>query len=342
MLSKYLEVIAQRQEANKELICCARQITRYVAPVSVKDRAIVVLNMFLSDSGLFCLPVLRRGKLCGLLNRHRFMEEHMIGKFGIGHSLNYYKTVETLHDDTFLQVDAETSIEQIAAKVHARDRLRMYDDIIITGENGYLGVVSVIDLLNAVMQNNLTLAIGANPLSGLPGNNFIERRVNGLLGEKVPFDICYIDIDSFKPYNDKYGFAQGDIVIKSVADLLIEALTRHTTDSRWLAGHIGGDDFILVTEPELSIPICRNVIKRFEEKQFEFHGEEVYKLGYYESSNRKGELERFSFLSLSVAVIGAEFNNYSTYAEISSAASGLKKKAKQSPGSIILRDQRRY
>jgi GGDEF domain-containing protein/predicted transcriptional regulator len=337
---QYLDTSAQHRETDDNLVCCVQKIIRYVVPVSHDERAINVKNRFLNDPELLCIPVLKNGRLVGLINRHRFMENHMVGRYGFGHNLNYYKHVETLLDDSFLQTDQYTTIEQVAKLIESRDRVRMYDDVCVTDKDTYVGIISVSDVLSAISKNNLILAIGANPLSGLPGNDFIQREIRNLLANSASFDICYIDIDFFKPYNDRHGFSKGDDVIKSVADIMVAELVRSDTSNIRFAGHIGGDDFIMVTTPKNSVAICREVIRQFDNSLPQFHGVEEVLKGYYESVSRKGERERFPLLSLSIAIISTEVRKYSSFAEISSIVSGLKKKAKQQPGSVIVRDQR--
>jgi diguanylate cyclase (GGDEF)-like protein len=327
-------------KTSETLVCCVQKIFRYVPPVSYDERAITILNRFLKDPALYCLPVLKDGKVSGVINRHRFIENHMIGRSGYGYSVNYYKSVGPLLEEGFLQIDQQTTIEEAAKLIETLDRIQMYDDICVTENHNYIGVVSVRDILSAITKNNLVLAIGANPLSGLPGNDFIQRKIRDLLDRSECFDICYIDIDFFKPFNDRHGFAKGDEVIKSVADIMIAELARHEPESTSFAGHIGGDDFIILTTPEKSISICQDIIDQFDNRLVRFHGVVEAERGYYESMNRKEECERFPLLSLSIAIISTAVHKYSSYAEISSVASGLKKKAKQQPGSVVLRDQR--
>jgi len=331
---------ASFQKTTQNLICCVKHITKYVQPACSDDRAIVALDCFLKNPKLLCLPVFKKNKLGGLINRHRFMENHMVGKYGFGHSLNYYKTIDSVLEDDFIQVDQYMTIEEVAKLVRTRSHDKLYDDIFVTSDGYYLGIVSVSDVLSAITENNFILAIGANPLSGLPGNDFIQRKIRELLERSADFDICYIDIDFFKPYNDKYGFAMGDEVIKQVADLMVRELERRAGDNTGFAGHIGGDDFILIAAPKESERICRALIAHFAEQLIHFHGQEEYNAGSYRSIDRKGMVEEFPLLSLSIAIVSTVHHRYHTYAELSSVASELKKKAKKSQGSVIVKDQR--
>lgn len=330
------------QKKIKDLIGSVKHITRYVRPLSHDDRVTEALLRFQTEQKTQCLPVLNRSTLAGMLNRHRFMENHMVGKHGFGLSLNYYKKIDSILEDNFLQVDEHMTIEKVAKLVHRRKHHQLYDDICVTSKGFYLGIVSVSDVLNAIMENNLVLAIGANPLSGLPGNDFIQRKIREQLQQKAAFDICYIDIDFFKPYNDKYGFVMGDRVIKLVSELMVEELEMLAGNANCFAGHIGGDDFILITEPEHSVDICRRIIVKFEKDRVHFHDTDEYSNGRYQSVNRKGEVEEFPLLSLSIAIVTSERSSSQSYAEISSVATEVKKKAKESRGSVIIRDQRQY
>ncbi len=340
MYCQQIESHSNCSETDDDLVCCVQKIVRYVQPVAFDERAINILNRFLEDHDLYCLPVLKNDLVCGLINRHRFMEINMIGKSGYGYSLNYYKTAEPLLEDSFLQLDAKTTIEQAAKLIETRSRVQRYDDICITNKGTYIGIVSVSDILSAITKNNLVLAVGANPLSRLPGNDFIQRKIREFLTISESFDICYIDIDSFKPYNDTHGFARGDEVIKTVADIIVTTLARYATDTVNFTGHIGGDDFIVLTTPGNSMSICQAIISQFNYKLEQFHGIAEFEARYYESMSRKGEWERFPLLSLSIVIISTEDRKYSSYAEISSVASGLKKKAKLLNGSVVLKDQR--
>lgn len=60
--------------------------------------------------------------------------------------------------------------------------------------------------------------------------------------------LFYVDLDGFKPVNDSYGHAVGDIVLKKVAQLL-----KHSVDRNALCARLGGDEFILVHTGFLTI-----------------------------------------------------------------------------------------
>ena len=154
------------------------------------------------------------------------------------------------------------------------------------------------------------------------------------------FDIAYIDIDNFKPFNDYYGFQRGDIVIKAVGEI-ISAVTRL---SYWgpscFCGHIGGDDFIVITGPHQAEEISSQIIKALDEQLPMFHGKKDFSAGCYSAMNRKGELETFCLLSISVGIVNTLLTPVTSYAQLASIATEVKKAAKTLPGSSVVVNRR--
>ena len=321
-------------------VICVGDIASQIPPLAISDRTLDVLDRFNQNPGLYCLPVVRGNQLCGMINRHRFMEKHMVGRFGYGLSLNYYKKVEDILDDDFLEVHHYASVEEVARKIHCRQQISVYDDICVARSGRYVGTVSVSAILNAVTENSMMQARGANPLTGLPGNEFIQRQIAKMLSQSIHFDVCYIDLDSFKPFNDRHGFEMGDRVIKAVGDIISDVLQKWEVQSIGFAGHIGGDDFIMITRPKNSVAACEELIARFTKALGRFHTEEENRLGFYYSTDRSGNRQQFGLLSLSIGIVSTEIHNIKSFAEVSSIASDLKKRAKEIPGSVVVRDRR--
>lgn len=331
-----------RESASRlfDEVICIGDIASQTPPLSVSDRTLEVLERFNQNPGLYCLPVVRGDQLCGMINRHRFMENHMVGRFGYGLSLNYYKKVEDILDDDFLEANHYASVEEVARRIHCRQKISVYDDICVTRSGRYIGTVSVSAILNAVTENSMMQARGANPLTGLPGNEFIQRQIAKMLSQSIHFDVCYIDLDSFKPFNDRHGFEMGDRVIKAVGDIITEVLQKWEVQSIGFAGHIGGDDFIMITRPKNSVAACEDLIARFSKSLVRFHTEEENRQGYYFSTDRSGNRQQFGLLSLSIGIVSTEIHHIKSFAEVSSIASDLKKRAKEIPGSVVVRDRR--
>ena len=126
---------------------------------------------------------------------------------------------------------------------------------------------------------------GASPLTGLPGNLEIQAEINSHIEKNVSFAIIYADLDNFKAYNDVYGFAKGDIAIKMTADILTDAV-RDFGNPEDFIGHIGGDDFVIVTKPENAEAICDDVILLFDIRIKELYNTRAIETGYILNTNR--------------------------------------------------------
>jgi diguanylate cyclase (GGDEF)-like protein len=213
------------------------------------------------------------------------------------------------------------------------------DNICVTKGGVYYGVVDVNLFISAITDINLTLAKGANPLTGLPGNESIQREINERLLKRDGFDIAYVDIDNFKPFNDYYGFQRGDVVIKEIGEC-ISRVTRSAAGSSCFCGHIGGDDFIIITGPHQAESISSQVIKALEDLLLEFHGEKDFSAGCYSTLNRKGEQETFGLLSISIGIVNTRLTPVTSYAELASVSTEVKKAAKKLPGSSVVINRR--
>jgi len=277
------------------------------------------------------------GKLCS----SSFLEENIIGRYGFGYHINPKKKVRDLMEEFEATLEAETLIEEAAKIIKDLDIGVNIENICISQNGSYLGIIDVTLFLDVIMQINLQLAKGANPLTGLPGNESIQREITRRLAQDEAFDVLYIDIDNFKPYNDNYGFERGDTVIRSLAVILASSAESQLADSSIFLGHIGGDDFIVICSPEISSFIAEQTICFFEEALIEFHGNDDFVQKSYTAVNRKGNSETFDLLSLSIGIVSTGDMLVNSYAQLASLATEVKKAAKSSQGSSIARNRRK-
>lgn len=298
---------------------------------------------FMNDEKLSLIPVVDENNIViGQIHRNRFLENVVLGKFGYGIHLNSKKSLCEVMEIPSFVVDYNISLEEASLMIQKRNIMHLYDDLIVTENNKYYGVVPIHVLLEVVAKRSIILAKESNPLTGLPGNWAIQREVERRIRLKIPFDVCYIDINHFKPYNDYYGFEKGDTVIFSLGNILLD-LSKNNNEI--FVGHIGGDDFIIICPPEISESLCSSIVKSFEELLPVFHGEDFIK-GYYISKNRKGEQEIFNLLSLACAIVSNKTGKISSFAHLASIASEVKSEAKKlariNKTSVIFKDRRNY
>ncbi len=178
-----------------------------------------------------------------------------------------------------------------------------------------------------------------NPLTKLPGNSSILKSIQNMLDQGQGHAVCYVDIDNFKPYNDKYGFSRGDEVIRMVGRILVNVVQEHCGNEGFV-GHVGGDDFVFHVPKEEAEPVCQDVIKSFSALIPLFLDEEDLEKGYFTSKDRQGNTRTFPLTSLSIAVVPCEKGRYSHYGEVAATAARLKKKVKALDGSNYFIDRR--
>jgi len=179
----------------------------------------------------------------------------------------------------------------------------------------------------------------ANPLTRLPGNVSILNELQNRIEKKVQLAVAYIDLDKFKVYNDKYGFRHGDEVIRDTARLLIRS-TQELGNTEDFIGHIGGDDFVVVTTPDRVDAICEKVISEFEKKAPSFYNEDDRAAGFIVGHDRKGVEQKFALLSVSIGVVTNEKKELNHVAQISEIGAELKEAAKRIERSSYIKDKR--
>ncbi len=182
------------------------------------------------------------------------------------------------------------------------------------------------------------LDLEANPLTKLPGNVSIEKEILHRLGTQAPFAALYVDLNSFKAYNDVYGFVKGDDVIRETARL-IRAVSE---PDGGFVGHIGGDDFIVLTTPEHAEALSKKIIQAFDAKSPEFYKEEDRARGHIMTKNRQGQETRYPLLSVAVGVVTNRHRKISSLGEVSTIGAEMKGFAKEQKekGSFYAIDRR--
>lgn len=179
----------------------------------------------------------------------------------------------------------------------------------------------------------------ANPLTRLPGNVSILNELSKRLESKAMFAVCYVDLDKFKAYNDIYGFEHGDEVIRETARILIRAVQAAGSPEDFI-GHIGGDDFVVVTTLELADAICKYIIENFDKESPFFYNESDRQKGYIIAHDRQGKEQKVSLLSISIGVVTNEFRKIEHVAQVGEIGAELKSFAKSLEKSNYVKDKR--
>jgi diguanylate cyclase (GGDEF)-like protein len=180
----------------------------------------------------------------------------------------------------------------------------------------------------------------ASPLTGLPGNFSINEEIQRRLASNKPFAMIQIDIDFFKAFNDQYGYARGDEAIQSLARILVDASRRRGGSAQNFLGHIGGDDFVILTETDHAEALGEDIIEEFNRKVGSLYDPVDRERGYVEVLNRLHTLERFPLMSLTLALVSTDRMSVSHLAQFIDIAQELKAHGKGIPGSVMVGERR--
>lgn len=186
----------------------------------------------------------------------------------------------------------------------------------------------------------LTVNRTVSPLTGLPGNLPIQTELKKRLLKKEPFVVLYIDLDNFKAYNDVYGFLKGDEIIKLTAKIITKHIhALESTDA--FVGHIGGDDFVAITNDDIDYEaICQDIIAEFDVEVLKLFNDTDIERKYIEVQNRKGVMEQFPLTSISIGVVVADAKRFSNTLEIGEVGAQVKHLSKTTMGSSYAIDRR--
>lgn len=252
-----------------------------------------------------------------------------------GNEIYLNRPVSIMMDKNPLVVDYNMPISEVVNLAMSRREENLYDYIIVTKEDKYYGIATVKRLLEYSMELELNYARHLNPLTGLPGNIVIEEKLNNIIESHVKAAVLYVDLDNFKPFNDVYGFENGDRIIKMTADILVESIGNYND---YFVGHIGGDDFVVVLMGEFFNieSVCRNIIREFDRRIRSFYTIKDLNNGYIMAINREGIEQKFSIVSISIACVQENIQNFRTPKELGEYLSKIKKQCKLTKGSCFI------
>jgi PleD family two-component response regulator len=179
----------------------------------------------------------------------------------------------------------------------------------------------------------------ANPLTGLPGNRAIEREIQKRISSDDDFAFMYIDIDRFKSFNDRYGYSRGDRAISFLAGVLVGNTQKYGAGNEFV-GHVGGDDFVVVSESAVAQNLANRIVREFDEGKGELHDADDWQNGFLELENRNGEVERFPLITVTLALVQEVRGRFEHPAQLSDTMAELKRYGKTMPQSVVVRERR--
>ncbi|MGW5645837.1 EAL domain-containing protein [Saccharopolyspora sp. NPDC003752] len=282
------------------------RVTEFLSPATMlpidatADKVRGVLADHPEISGVVLVDELNRPRWT--IDRNRFLLA-VTGPYG--HALHAKRAASRLADEPRVVNTATTAMEALGL-VTRSDQYRMYDDAIVVDESGRcLGAVRAGDLIRGMAELKVEEAAALNPLTRLPGSDAIARDVARRIAAGEIFAVSWLDIDSFKKVNDTAGFSAGDDLIRSIGRGLTDAATALRSVQ---VGHVGGDDFLLVSDLDDLVRLASLVL---------------------DPSRSAGDLD----VTLSLATLVCTPTTVHGYDEASSRLAPLKQRAKSLSGS---------
>jgi diguanylate cyclase (GGDEF)-like protein len=326
----YIHLLSTRDRRTKEdhdrkLIDSELEKLR---PVSNAERVVDVFENFrTSQKGL--LPVINQAREPIGVIRESVFKDYAYSRYGreLLEKASRYQPLEDFMT-WFPMAEVHTPIEKILEIYTLNETI---EGIIITDNLEYIGFLSAQSLLKVINDKNLAVARDLNPLTKLPGNTLIHEYVSKAVRDlETQYHLVYYDFNNFKPYNDKYGFRQGDRALH----LFAQILTRKANASNCFIGHIGGDDFFLAVRGETLESVktqAADIVETFRRDVESFYEQETIERGYIESKDRDGNPRRYPLLSVCAALVTLPPQRTRLFSpdDVSQIIALLKKRAKQ-------------
>lgn len=300
----------------------AKDLCLQIVPVSPDVPLKDAWSQLQKDNRIFSLPVVHEGRPLGLLHKWRVLELYGTQ---YGRALFENRPVSNFISGDSLVIDQNSTLDEISQRLIEEDFHYVKQHFIVVDEGRYMGLGTTRQLLKYITKELIDQARFANPLTGLPGNQPIHAELNRRLCETAPFMMLYVDINDFKPLNDLLGYQKGDMIIIRTADIL----RRTFSHANEFVGHIGGDDFVIMTSRLLGEKDIHPLQDDYRQSLASVYSAEVLRQGYYLAEDREGQEKRFPLSSISVAAIWVGSPQRYTEKQLVELATATKKESKQ-------------
>ncbi len=301
-------------------------IARPAVSSSVKVEEVVV--RFQENRDWDCIVVVENTQPIGIVRRDKLLT--LLSK-PLYPEIYNRKPVTRVMEAHPLVVDARARLDQVSRLVTNSGQSRVNEDFIIARHGSYLGIGRTIDLLRQITAHQLEAAKQSNPLTQLPGNRRIGEELFRLLALRAPFVVCHGDLDYFKPFNDEYGYRQGDQVLLHVADLFRRAAQEGTD----FVGHIGGDDFILMLRNLDWHARLQDLFEGFSASIANFYSDAHRAQCGFTSLDRDGLERHFPLLTLSIGAVLVDPERVRSQEEVLASLQRAKNLAKAEHGNAL-------
>ncbi|MBN2871198.1 MAG: GGDEF domain-containing protein [Campylobacterales bacterium] len=327
------DVLEDKRSQRDRIIILKR--LEYLKPVVIGDSMESLLDLLKQDDEMFLVPVVdAMHHPVGIIHEHR-LKSVIYSPFGRSLIQNRSSNLSVL--ETYIEqvpvVDLSTPLEMIVELFSLSENA---PGVLIIESSRYIGYLSARDMIDVIHERNLIRARDENPLTKLPGNFMINGYISRAFETGDACAMCYFDFNHFKPYNDHYGFRNGDRVILLFAELMHKFLS-----PEYFKGHIGGDDFFVgvsLNDSHTFEGVCAEVeelISRFGDEVRNFYDVKDRERGCIIAEDRDGTHCEFKLLGVSAVVIRIGEGSFITSPEQLQKSFAVEKKAaKKAPNNL--------
>ncbi|MDD5028164.1 MAG: GGDEF domain-containing protein [Rhodoferax sp.] len=272
---------------------------------------------------LHALALVEGHRPIGIINRTHFLTEYskryypeLWGRKPCRHWANMQPRL----------IEMNYRVEELLGILTSDDQRYLSDGFIVVDNGRYMGLCRGDQIVKAVTETRIESARHANPLTFLPGNIPITQHIDRLLARGSDFTVCYLDLNYFKSFNDRYGYWRGDEMIRLVAAVARE----HVQAQQDFLGHVGGDDFVVIYQDPQWENQCLAMIEAFNARAAVLFDPADQERGGIEAEDRQGVLRFFPFTSLSIGVVLVSGGAFRNAQDVANAAAEAKHDAKMS------------
>ncbi|WP_244817623.1 phosphodiesterase [Caballeronia sp. Lep1P3] len=297
--------------------------------LNLKSRNDDVVRLFNRMPSLHAVAIVDEGRPVALINRRSFMDQYALPYhrelFGKRPCMQFANRAP-------LVIERGSTLEEIARLFTSDDPHDLSDGFIVTENGRYAGLATGASMVRAVTEVRVEAARYANPLTFLPGNVPLNSHIDRLIANGSAFVACYFDLDHFKPFNDRYGYWQGDEVLKAAASTLASVCE----PTRDFLGHIGGDDFLLLFQSDDWQARAGRAIDVFNELVMRFYSPQERIAGGIHGEDRLARPAFFGFVRLSAGAVPIAPGAAHGSAHVSALAVVAKRAAKEEASGFVV------
>jgi diguanylate cyclase (GGDEF)-like protein len=288
-----------------------------------------LLELFQAHPQLHAIAVLDQDCPIGLVNRRRFTEKYMLPYYP---EIYGRKSCTAFMDHDPVVIEISQPIEDLAQVLTSDDQRYLNDGFVLVDAGNYVGLGTAEQLVRSVTELRIEAARHANPLTFLPGNIPISEHIRRLLAGNSAFGATYCDLNNFKPFNDQFGYWQGDKMIRLLASIIIA----ECDPQRDFAGHVGGDDFVVLFQSADWETRCIRIISHFNTAALSLFDSETRSRGFIEAEDRKGNYSTFPLTTVSIGALYVRPGMFHIAEDVASAAAAAKHHAKRQNAGLYI------